>query len=942
MPNTFSEQEPVTSASQLDELIALMSARIEAGESIDLAALTVDCPALREQLEMLLPTLQAVVEFEQSCGLGETTDQLSQSQSHGKATADGQPAAGVLGDFRILRELGRGGMGVVYEAEQLSIGRRVALKVLPFAAMLDHQQLNRFKNEARAAGTLDHPNILAIYAVGCERGVHYYAMQLIEGRSLAEIIAALKPGRSRSAWETSPTSALPNVPVAADTAEGALSTIEVRNSAAFSSLPGFESREYFRTIARLGIQAAEALDHAHQSGILHRDIKPANLLLDDAGKLWITDFGLARIEADAGMTMTGDILGTLRYMSPEQALAKRVVVDHRSDIYSLGVTLYELLTLQPAFKGEDRHELLRQIAFDEPHKPRKVNARIPQDLETIILKAIEKNPTDRYVTCQDLADDLRRFQTDQTIKAKRPPLVQRARKWLRRNRQIGVAIASLLVAVFIFVGFNLRNVYQERIQLERSVAEALGAGQAFLQTGDYDTAVERLSVAASRIGTATAIDPVLVATLMSMLDHATEKKLARERFNEFQSLREQAHEYIRFPSHERKAIAHLEKALNLYVVQEPGEWQRLPSFTNLEPIQQEQLPEHSAELLYLSARAHLELFNTGPNLSRDTAYRRAIDALRRIERVYHPVPAAYMTIADLWQSLGKKDLASAACQQANSLESSTAVDYFLLGERYYDKREFEDALQCYAMALQKEPGHYLSMLATGRTLSWLHREEAAEAMFTAAIATSPSAPIPYFYRSLRRLHQNKLDLARSDVLQMSRGRNTKLLADTTLGVIHLQAGDAAQALEIFDAVLKKSSRSHWSYLNRAKAYMLLNERQKAIDDCSKVIEMAPEDLRLADSLDTREILMAAYLERASARFKLRDIDKSLVDLKDAATYWDARLLDGGETVRHQLGKQIEQVDRMLNEDPENDDFKRYRQSLAKLLDLKPSEADENN
>ena len=191
-----------------------------------------------------------------------------------------------------------------------------------------------------------------------------------------------------------------------------------RQSLPSPRIPAFDSREYFRTIARLGIQAAEALDHAHQNGILHRDIKPANLLVDDAGKLWITDFGLARIEADAGMTMTGDLLGTLRYMSPEQALAKRVVVDHRSDIYSLGVTLYELLTLQPAFAGDDRQELLRQIAFEEPQPPRQINAHIPQDLETIVLKAIEKNPADRYATAQELADDLQRFIANKPIKAR--------------------------------------------------------------------------------------------------------------------------------------------------------------------------------------------------------------------------------------------------------------------------------------------------------------------------------------------------------------------------------------------------------------------------------------------------------------------------------------------------------------------------------------------
>jgi serine/threonine protein kinase len=382
------------------------------------------------------------------------------------------PPQAVVGDFRIIRELGRGGMGVVYEAEQISLGRRVALKVLPFAGMLDKQQLARFKNEARAAATLDHPNIVAIYSVGAERGVHYYAMQLIEGRSLAAAIAEMKPGRPPSAVDATAPPSKPSA--AADTVKAALPTLKIGGSAAFSSFPPFESREYFNAVARLGIQAAEALDHAHQNGILHRDIKPANLLVDDAGKLWITDFGLARIEQDAGMTMTGDLLGTLRYMSPEQVLAKRVVVDHRSDIYSLGATLYELVTLCPAFTGDDRQELLRQIAFEEPRKPRQVNARIPQDLETIILKATEKNPADRYVTAQQFGDDLQRFAAGEPIRAKPPSLLDRLTKLSRRHQY--AVWASIVVLGLTTVGLAISSflIAKERnaAQIARSRAEA--------------------------------------------------------------------------------------------------------------------------------------------------------------------------------------------------------------------------------------------------------------------------------------------------------------------------------------------------------------------------------------------------------------------------------------------------------------------------------------
>jgi hypothetical protein len=207
------------------------------------------------------------------------------------------------------------------------------------------------------------------------------------------------------------------------------------------------SAPFFRQIAEFGRQAALALEHAHQVGIVHRDIKPANLLVDTRGTLWLTDFGLAQFHADAGLTLTGDLVGTLRYMSPEQALGGRAVIDQRTDVYSLGVTLYELLTLRPPFAGTDRQQLLHQIAAEDPRPPRAVDRTIPVELETIVLKATAKSPADRYATAQEMADDLGRFLEDKPIRARRPSLADKARKWARRHRHIvASAVASLAVA----------------------------------------------------------------------------------------------------------------------------------------------------------------------------------------------------------------------------------------------------------------------------------------------------------------------------------------------------------------------------------------------------------------------------------------------------------------------------------------------------------------
>jgi serine/threonine protein kinase len=385
--------------------------------------------------------------------------------------------ATALGDFHLVREVGRGGMGIVYEAVQLSLGRRVALKVLPFAATLDPKQLQRFKNEAQAAAHLHHPNIVPVFGVGCERAVHFYAMQFIEGRTLADVIRDLRreaglPERfeQEPAPEDEPRTvtapAMPARPPAASTVNQAVGarTTE-RNS---------PDKSFFRSVAAKGIQAAEALEHAHQFGIIHRDIKPANLLIDSRGHLWITDFGVARCSAD-GMTLTGDIVGTLRYMSPEQTMARRGLVDHRTDIYALGATLYELLTLRPIFTASDRQELLRQVLCEDPIPPRRLRPAVPRDLETIILKALAKAPEERYATAQELADDLRRFLDDRPVLARRPTPLERAAKWARRQRRLLIgAVALLLVAV---VGLTISMVlingaYQRELDARQREGQA--------------------------------------------------------------------------------------------------------------------------------------------------------------------------------------------------------------------------------------------------------------------------------------------------------------------------------------------------------------------------------------------------------------------------------------------------------------------------------------
>jgi tetratricopeptide (TPR) repeat protein/tRNA A-37 threonylcarbamoyl transferase component Bud32 len=373
---------------------------------------------------------------------------LVESAGDGPAPAGGPPVAGVLGDFRIGREVGRGGMGVVYEAEQLSLRRRVALKVLPFAAVMDPRSLQRFRNEALAAAGLDHPHVVKVHAVGQDRGVHYLAMQFVEGRSLADLIAERRGEAARPADPTAAPAATP--PGSRTPADAA----------------------YLRRVAEWGAQAADALEHAHALGVVHRDVKPANLLVDGRGHLYVADFGLAQVAADPGLTATGDVLGTPRYMSPEQAAARHGLVDHRTDVYALGATLYELLTLAPAVPGESRAEVLRRVAEADPARPRSLDRRVPWDLETVVLKCLEKDPARRYPSAKELADDLRRWLAGDPIKARRPTARRRAWGWVRRSPARAALAATLVLGVAGLVGGVLWHNRELRAAADREAGLA--------------------------------------------------------------------------------------------------------------------------------------------------------------------------------------------------------------------------------------------------------------------------------------------------------------------------------------------------------------------------------------------------------------------------------------------------------------------------------------
>ncbi len=390
-----------------------------------------------------------------------------------------------LGDYRIIRQIGRGGMGVVYEAEQGSLRRRVALKVLSPQAFGDARAQERFRREARSAAQLHHTNIVPVFDVGQEGDICYYAMQLIPGQSLDQVVRELRRLRDSpgaKAELVSPTGAtIPQIVAEACPAEpisqaaqslltghfelGVRTTEPAREEKIPDTAPPVTTdapsaigqersglsdaqaghRTYFRSVARVGQQTVLALAHAHARGIVHRDVKPSNLLLDEAGVVWVTDFGLAKTEED-DLTRTGDLPGTLHYMSPERFEGK---CDARADVYGLGLTLYEMLVLAPAFPAGDRLQLLELIRNHEPPRPRTLDPRIPRDLETIVLKAIDKDPRRRYQTADEMAEELRRFLADEPIRARPVSPAERGLRWARRKPAVAGLIAAVAVALLL-------------------------------------------------------------------------------------------------------------------------------------------------------------------------------------------------------------------------------------------------------------------------------------------------------------------------------------------------------------------------------------------------------------------------------------------------------------------------------------------------------------
>jgi eukaryotic-like serine/threonine-protein kinase len=531
------DQNPSRDYDLLDRIVEEFNDRFRRGEQPSIREYCLKYPDLAEDLRDLLPAMAQVE------GAKEELDSNKPAPTPAVVTQ--------MGGYRILREIGRGGMGVVYEAEDLNLGRRVALKLLTQRMLSDANQRRRFEREARSAAKLHHTNIVPVFGFGEADGSPYYAMQFIQGTGLDTVIEEVarfgqsSTSQTKNATPQKPAAQVANslltggfqavVDATADyendnqtgtfagsrqdlpkldaTATGPLlknlssSTIDTSSSAVLSgvtssvTLPKHsgvsgsnrKSRQltYYQGIARIGIQVADALEYAHRQGIVHRDVKPSNLLLDAAGTAWVTDFGLAKADGAENLTHTGDILGTLRYMPPEAFEGKS---DARSDIYALGLTLYEMAALRPAFDEADRNKLILQVTTADATPVRQIRPQIPLDLETIIHKAIDRDPTRRYQKAEELAADLQRFLDDEPIKARRQTAVEAAWRWARRHKAVAALIAvvsvGLVVATVASVVVAAHFRHQEYVQ-RRTADERTELAERNLKLADDNETARR-------------------------------------------------------------------------------------------------------------------------------------------------------------------------------------------------------------------------------------------------------------------------------------------------------------------------------------------------------------------------------------------------------------------------------------------------------------------
>jgi len=845
------------------DLLAEWRERRERGEDVSARDLIRDHPDLAEELSARLAVLEIIDQ-----AYPETIERPS-----------GVPAE--IGEFRILREIGRGGMGVVYEAEQTSLRRVVALKVLSLSVIGMAQAVKRFRREAQAASRLHHKNIVPVHAMGHEGGYWYYAMELVEGRSLGQVVGELKSIAEASPTGSSPGTVVddstppPDVPEPSSETSGLLGT-------------GTGKHAYYVRVAEMFTGVAEALEVAHEEGIVHRDIKPANLLLDAEGTLKIVDFGLARLEGEGPpMTLTGDLLGTPAYMSPEQALARREGIDHRTDIYSLGATMYEVLTLRPPFRGKTLPEICSQIINREPSPLRRENRHVPRDLETIVQKAMEKDSARRYRSAGEFARDLRRFAEGGSIRARRIGPLGRSWRRVKRNRIRTTLVAAVIVLAVCGALLAVRSVRDaernRNAEYDRLVVRANhvlahgpawagreGASRHLYPGASTDELTAAITLAPER-AEAYWLRALHVGRTMEErfrdLDEALARGLTRRTYHlarahllridgQISRVREEA---VRAKAH--PASTPTDAFFEALLLKAAGR-------------RSEALPllRDAIETSALgSTIRYFALWQSALVREREGDLLGALEDLNVLRGLGESRIQATVRIASLWRRLGKGEVAEA--RFADALEEvrrkGSPLDWALLCSACYSLREGEWCERATRLALEAHGDDAFLMAHRASALSRANRFEEALRFADRALELDPDLEFAFHLRgsALLNLFRKEEALVAFDrALELEPGCPG---AHTMRGQVLLSLGRCDQALQAIDRALGLDPGRAAALAMRGVALKDLGRHEEALAACDRALEMEPES---TTALLARSMVLASKARHAEA---LESVDRAL-------------------------------------------------------------------
>lgn len=798
----------------------------------------------------------------------------------------------LLTDYEVMEEIGRGGMGIVYRARQLKLNRIVALKLLPaLLSVVRPDAQKRFRREAELASRLRHAHIVSIHDFGEIDGTFYYSMELIEGRSLQHILAEMSElqdvHKIVDLPSTEPSGETPSRPIS-----------RAPSSAMRSTSSASIRRAYYRRVAEWVAEAADALDYAHGRGVIHGDIKPANLLLNTDGRLMITDFGLAR-DTDAGtMTATRSLLGTSRYMSPEQLSETADRVDHRIDIYALGATMYELLAFRPMFSGTDDGEIFSQVLHADPVPPRRIVRKVPRDLETVCLKAVEKSRDRRYGTAGAMADDLRRWLQGLPIQARGPSAFSRVLRHMRR-RKTATLTASVLALLSIFAGILYKRSSDWRTEavVTRSALRTQGGQLRYLEA-QSDLAAGRYAAAIVSIDEALAREPlrpeweILRAQILRRQDRLDE---LREYATEI--LRRDPDRWVMHyllgelfanedPAQAREHLARVEElmpdtaaAYYLRALCESDAQQSvryLDESLALDPRHFESLVERSTKQVSLKhCSAALADADRAITLRPNSAHARMLRGRA----------LTYLT---------RYEEAAVECRRALELESNVAKWWHNLAwVEVYAKRHAE-AIPPANKAIQLDPRYASAYAARGRAKVGLGDIEGGVADCDRSIEIDPTNVKMYKTRAVLHTRLKQWDRAIADFTRAIELRPAAGEMHRNRGIAYRRAGRYAEALADMSRAIELAPRRVGYRHVRAKAYFLAGLFPEAIAGFTDVIN------RKGENYD-------AVLRRAMAYEMAERRESALADYQWVIEHGDA-LSDYGGLLRYLLLRDVGQTE----------------------------------